>query len=279
MHYRTLGRTGREVSEVACGTFRSFDIPGPRGGERVLALMRENLARGVNLFDSAPMYGHSEANIGHAVQHLGGADTTAPRAFYIATKVLQNDLAGAREQIAHSFRVIGGRIDLLQIHNMAGWRRVLPHLAELKAEGRIGATGITHYDPGAFAEMEQAMKTGDVDVIQVPYNVAERDVEQRLLPLAEDMNVGVLVMTPIQPMFRRTSLLQTLQQLDLTPFRDYGVTDAGALALKYLLSKDERVILLPATSRPERVRANAAVSDAPPLPPELIARVERHVGG
>ena len=169
-----------------------------RGGRaHVLELMRDNLALGINLFDSAPMYGHSEANIGHAAGALGDAR------YYLATKVLQNSLAGARRQIENSFKVIGGRIDLLQIHNLAGWREVLPYLAELKAEGRIGATGITHYDPSAFAEMEAALKTGLADTIQIPCNLIERQVEQRLLPLARDMNAGVLVMTPIRPLFRR----------------------------------------------------------------------------
>ncbi len=276
MNFRTLGRTGWQVAEISCGTYRTFDVAGRAGRAQVAELMRANLAQRVNLFDSAPMYGHSEANIGHAMEALGAPGTPH---FHIATKVLQHDLAGARRQIENSFRVIGGRIDLLQIHNMAGWEAVLPYLAELKAEGRIGATGITHYDPSAFGAMERAMKTGQADVIQVPYNIIEREAERRLIPLAKEMNLGVLVMTPIRPIFRKEELLGRLGGVDPAEFGACGVSDAGSLCLKYLLSKNPEVILIPATSRHERVISNAAVSDAPPLPPDLLTRLEQAVGG
>jgi aryl-alcohol dehydrogenase-like predicted oxidoreductase len=221
------------------------------------------------------MYGLSEANIGHALRAARLA--AQGREVLIATKVLQHDLAGAKRQIADSFGAIGGRIDVLQIHNMAGWQAILPYLAELKAAGRIRATGVTHYDPGAFGAIEQAMRTGWADVIQIPYNVQERSAEQRLLPLARELNLGILAMTPIQPIFRRSALLGALRDVDLAPYRPYGVTDAGSLCLKYLLSKAPDVVLLPATSRPERVRSNAAVSGTPPLPPHLIRQLEAAV--
>jgi aryl-alcohol dehydrogenase-like predicted oxidoreductase len=275
MNDRVLGRIGLRVSEIACGTYRSFDQAGAAGRVQVAALIQANLDVGANLFDSAPMYGLSEANIGHA---LRAAQLDAHgRPMLIATKVLQHDLAGAKRQIAESFDAIGGRIDVLQIHNMAGWQAILPYLAELKATGRIRATGVTHYDPGAFGAIEQAMRTGLADVIQVPYNLQERTAEQRLLPLARELNLGILAMTPIQPIFRRSALLGALRGVDLAPYRQYGVTDAGSLCLKYLLSKAPEVVLLPATSRPERVRSNAAVSGTPALPPELIRQLEAAV--
>ncbi|MCZ6729015.1 MAG: aldo/keto reductase [SAR324 cluster bacterium] len=274
MNHRTLGRTGWRVAEISCGTYRTFDVAGRRGPAQVLELMRANLALGINLFDSAPMYGASEANIGHAMPSLAQAEP-----FHVATKVLQNDLAGARRQIENSFAVIGGRIDLLQIHNMAGWREVLPYLDELKASGRIRAIGVTHYDPSAFGAIEQAMKTGLADVIQIPYNIMERGVEQRLLPLAREMNLGVLVMTPIRPIFRKGELLGRLRGVPPRELAAHGVSDAGSLCLKYLLSKNPDVVLIPATSRPERVASNAAVSGTPPFPPEILQRLERAAAG
>ena len=110
------------------------------------------------------------------------------------------------------------------------------------------------------------------------YNVMEREVERRLLPLAREMNLGVLVMTPICPLFRRGSLLQRLKGFDLTPYRSFGIGDAGSLCLKWLLSKDPALVLLPASSRLERVASNAAVSGPPPLPPELMRALERRFG-
>jgi aryl-alcohol dehydrogenase-like predicted oxidoreductase len=274
MEYRTLGRTGWRVSAVACGTYSTFDGAGRPHRERVRGLMQANLDVGVNLFDSAPMYGASEANIGAALPALGARAAEA----LIATKVLQHDRAGAERQIAHSFDVIGGRIDLLQIHNMAGWRTVLPLLDELKAAGRIRATGVTDYRTSAFADIEAAMETGLADVVQLPYNIMEREAERRLLPLARERNIGVLVMTPICPLFQRGGLLQRLRGVDLAPYAEFGVRDAGGLCLKWLLSKAPEAILLPATSRAERVAGNAAVADTPPLPPDELTRLERLVG-
>lgn len=272
MQLRTLGRTGWQVSDISCGTYNSFDIDG--GAAQILELMQANLDAGVNLFDSAPMYGHSEANIGAAVPALEKAGRGG---FLIATKVLQTTLNGAREQIEKSLNKVGGRIDLLQIHNMAGWRTVLPYLVELKAQGRIRATGVTDYRDSAFAEIEAAMKTGDVDVVQLPYNIIERGVEARLLPLARELNIGVLIMTPICPLFGRGTLLDRLKGIDLAPYREYGVADLGGLCLKWLLSKNPDVILLPATSKSARVASNTAVSDTPLLPAEEVARLEKVV--
>jgi len=275
MQNRVLGRTGRQVSEISCGTYKTFDVAGSSGQAKVVKLMQANLELDINLFDSAPMYGQSESNIGQA---LGSGKLKEMDKAWVATKLLQPDVAGAKQQIAHSFSVIGGRIDLLQIHNMAGWREILPYLAELKTQGKIRATGVTHYDPGAFGEIEAAMRTGLADVIQIPWNLMERTVEKRLIPLARDLNLGVLVMTPICPLFSRTGLLAKLQQVDLAPWRSLGVTDAGSLCLKYLLSKHVTAVLLPATSRLERVQSNAAVSGTPPLPADDLRKLEKLFG-
>ena len=278
MERRTLGRTGWAVSEIACGTYRSFDQSGASGQRAVTGLVQANLALGVNLFDTAPMYGLAEQTLGKALAEGASArEGAANPSALVATKVLQQDRAGAVRQIENSFRLLG-RIDLLQIHNMAGWRAVLPYLAELRDSGRIRAVGVTHYDPGAFGEIEAACRTDIPDAIQIPLNLMEREAERRLLPLARERNLGVLVMTPIQPIFQRPALLGRLAGIDLAPFREYGVGDAGSLCLKYLLSKHPDVVLLPATSREERVASNAAVSGTPPLPPERIAWLERQVG-
>ena len=272
MDRRNLGKCGWSVGEIGCGTYRSFDRSGAAAQKSITRLVGVNLAAGVDLFDTAPMYGLAETTLGRAISAAAASDRPI-----VATKVLQNELSGAKSQIEDSFGLLG-RIDLLQVHNMAGWRVVVPYLAELRAQGRIGAVGVTHYDPGAFGEIEVACKTGQVDVIQIPYNLMERQVERRLLPMANDMNLGVLVMTPIQPIFRRSELLNKLAGLDLAAFREYGVSDTASLCLKYLLSKDLRLVPIPATSRDARAVSNTNVSGKPPLPRDLIRRLEQLAG-
>jgi aryl-alcohol dehydrogenase-like predicted oxidoreductase len=277
MRYRILGRTGWRVGEIGCGTHRSFDLPGAVGQEQVLTLMKASLGVGINLFDSAPMYGDTERNIGAALATLAAED---PRpgtpAIRIAKKVEQRDRRAARQQFEAS-RPVLRQIDLLQIHNMVGWRVVLPLLAELKAEGLIGATGVTQRDSAGFDEVETAMRTGLIDVIQIPYNLLQRDAEHRLLPLAHDLGLGVLAMTPISPLGGRDALLARLEGLDLEPLRPFGVADYGTVCLKYLVSKSPGVVLLPATGRPARVTSNAAVSDSPPFPSEVLRALEQRV--
>jgi aryl-alcohol dehydrogenase-like predicted oxidoreductase len=275
MRYRTLGRTGWSVGEVGCGTYRSFDIPD--GGDGVLALMRANVRCGVNFFDSAPMYGHTEANIAYACARLRPVDIgdTLPP-IRIAKKVEQIERSAALQQFETSRRVLG-RIDLVQVHNMVGWRVVLPLLAELKADGRVFAVGVTQRDEAAFEEVEAAMHTGLVDTIQVPFNLKQRAAERRLLPLARELAIGVLVMTPICPLFARDALLARLHGLDFRTLTAFNVVDGGGACLKYVISKHPGVVVLPATSRPERVASNVAVSDAPPFPPEIIRDLERRV--
>src|SRR5207247_5555554 len=90
----------------------------------------------------------------------------------------------------------GGMIDLYQVHNLVGWPRRLDLLERLRHEGRVRAIGATHYSPSALPELATVMRTGRVGAIQIPYNPWEREVEREILPLAEELGLGVVVMRP-----------------------------------------------------------------------------------
>jgi aryl-alcohol dehydrogenase-like predicted oxidoreductase len=165
-------------------------------------------------------------------------------------------------------------IDLMQIHNMSAWQEVTPILEEYQAKGRIRFLGITDYRTTMFPEMIQAMRTGKFDAIQIPYNLGEREAEQAIIPLAKQLNIGVLVMTPIAPIFARNKLLQPLQRQDLTFLRPYGVSTPGQALLKYALANPDVASLLPATSRLERVTENAQSADGPVLSHDARRRLE-----
>jgi aryl-alcohol dehydrogenase-like predicted oxidoreductase len=268
MQYRTLGRTGLQVSAVSMGTWKSFDVRGRREIEQVLELVTEALGCGVNLFDTAPMYGEAEAVLGQALRGRR-------EGVIIATKVLAHDRRSARASIEESLRKLEvDVIDLLQIHNLAAWQDVTPVLEEYQAKGHVRFLGVTDYRTNMFPELMRAMRTGVFDAIQIPYNIGDRIAEREVLPLARELNLGVLVMTPLCPIFDRNRLLRVIQRHDLKFLQPYGVTTPGQALLKYLLAKAREVILLPATSRIERVRENAAAAEDPCLPDEAVRQLE-----
>ena len=268
MQYRTLGRTGLRVSAVSMGTWNAFDVQGERAIEHVGRLVTEALACGVNLFDTAPMYGEAESVLGRALRGRR-------EGVLIATKVLATDRASAQRRIEASFQKLQVEvIDLMQVHNMAAWRAVAPLLEEYKAAGRIRFLGITDYRTSMFPEMMTAMQTGIFDTIQIPYNVGEREAEHAILPLAQQCNMGVLIMTPLCPIFNRSQLLRVLQRHDLSFLEPYGVTTPGQALLAYLLAKSEDAIMLPATSRLERVRENTAAGEIAALPQQAVRQLE-----
>jgi aryl-alcohol dehydrogenase-like predicted oxidoreductase len=157
---------------------------------------------------------------------------------------------------------------------MAGWQTVTPVLEDYKAKGRIRFLGITDYRTSMFPEMMRAMRTGVFDTIQIPYNLGDREAEREILPLAKQLNLGVLVMTPICPIFDRNRLLRVLQRQDLAFLHPYGITTPGQALLKYLLATSTVSTLIPATSRIDRVKENTVISDGPALPEALLRRLE-----
>jgi aryl-alcohol dehydrogenase-like predicted oxidoreductase len=122
--------------------------------------------------------------------------------------------------------------------------------------------------------MIQAMQTEKFDTIQIPYNLGDREAEREIIPLAKQLNLGVLVMTPIAPIFDRNRLLQPLERQDLSFLHSYGVTTPGQALLKYALAHPDVSTLLPATSRLERVTENAQSADGSVLPNDALRRLE-----
>ena len=268
MQYRTLSRTGLQVSSVSMGTWKSFDVRGAKEIDHVHTLVTEALRCGVNLFDTAPMYGEAERVLGITLKGRR-------QDVLIATKVLCHDQRSARAQIEESLRKLQvDVIDLMQIHNMAGWQAVTPILEEYKAKGRIRCIGITDYRTSMFPEMMQAMRTGAFDTIQIPYNLGEREAEGEILPLARKLNLGVLVMTLLCPIFDRNRLLHALQRQNLFFLRRYGISTPGQALLKYLLANSDVSTLLPATAKLERVKENSETADGLVLPPEILRQLE-----
>jgi aryl-alcohol dehydrogenase-like predicted oxidoreductase len=225
---------------------------GPDLADERAAVLLAALDAGAGLVDTSPMYGRAEALVARA---LAGRRDEA----FVATKVWTPRAEEGRAQIE---RALGwfGRVDCYQVHNLAGWRLHLPALAALREEGRVGVVGATHYRPEAFRELAAVMRSGAIGMVQVPYNPREREVEREILPLAQELGLGVLVMRP----FGEGGLLADPPHPEaLEPFREFGVRTWPQVLLKWALSDPRVTAVIPATSWPQRMHENAQAGGPP----------------
>src|SRR5690348_6346032 len=249
MQRRRFGRTGWEVPVVGLGTWQTFDV-GRTGEGAARGVVEAVWEGGTRFFDSSPMYGRAEGVLGRAL-----ADRRADA--LVATKIWASSMSEARSQFEAQLGFFGGRVELEQVHNLVAWREHLDWLEEERDAGKIGFLGATHYAASAFDALEDVMRSGRIDAIQVPYNPLERDAERRILPLAAELDLGVIAMRPLGG----GSLVRRF--------------DAGEL-LKWTLA-DERVhVAIPATSSVAHAKVNTEAGK-PPWPTQrerddLLAR-------
>jgi aryl-alcohol dehydrogenase-like predicted oxidoreductase len=265
MERRAFGRSGMLVPCVGMGTWKTFDVRG-RAAEAVRhQIVGEALAAGANFFDSSPMYGEAERVLGEA---LAGRREAA----LVATKVWAGGLREGRQQIRRALDWFGGRVDFYQIHNLQSWETHLPVLEEWKAAGTVRAVGATHYAVSSFPTLRRLMETGRLDGIQIPYSAVTPQAEAEILPLAQALGLGVVVMTP----FEKGDLTRRPPApAEVKPFEAYGTTTWAQVLLKWILSDPRVHVVIPATSRPGRMAENAAAGSPPWFPPEVRERVAR----
>ncbi len=268
MERRRLGATGIEVPAIGMGTWHTLDVTGPGDVERSVGIVRGALELGANLFDTSPMYGHAQEVLGRALE--GARDRSI-----VATKVWTPSPAEGRAQIAQALQLYGGTVDLYQVHNLVATEHHLPVLEAERDAGRVRAIGATHWNPVAFGELEALMESGRITFVQVPYNPIEREATSRILPLAEALGLGVIVMRPLGGGRLATHRVDASRLAPLAPF---GVRTWAQALLKWGLSDPRVSTTIPATSRLERVAENAAAGSPPWFGPDernLVAAIAR----
>ena len=265
---RALGGSGLEVPVVGMGTWATFDVRDEVAERARRKVVDVALDRGAAFFDSSPMYGEAERVVGLALE--GRRDRAL-----VATKVWARSVEEGRRQIDAAVGYLGGRVDLYQVHNLVAWREHLPVLERLREEGVVGAIGATHYSARSFEELAEVMRSGRVTAVQVPYSPAEREVEREILPLAEDLGIGVVAMRPfvVGELTRRAPTARELE-----PLRPFGVETWSQALLKWILSDPRCHVAIPATRSTEHMAQNAAAGDPPWLGPEERTLVERLAG-
>ena len=268
MDRRQLGRTGIEVPAVGMGTWRTFDVRGADAEAARRTVVDAALESGANLFDSSPMYGEAERVLAAALE--GRRDRAI-----VATKVWTPSREEGRAQIEAALDWYG-TVDIYQVHNLVAWREWVRELERLRGEGKVRAIGVTHYSHGAYPDLLRAMKSGLVDVVQLPYNAVDDRAARELLPAAADLGLGVLVMRPLGEgsLVRRKPATFTEGTL-----ARFGVRTWAQALLKWILSDPRVHCAIPATTRAERMHQNAEAGEPPWLDDEAREYVQRLAKG
>jgi aryl-alcohol dehydrogenase-like predicted oxidoreductase len=266
MENRNLGLSQVSVPVVGLGTWRRLEAAAAAGRHR--ELIDTAIAVGIRLVDTSPMYGGAERLLAETLD--GTRDEVV-----VADKVWTPSLEEGVAQLGRAVDFYGGRVDLMQIHNLVAWRAHLPMLEAARDQGLVGLIGATHYSAAAFPELAELMATGRIDTVQVPYNPLQREVEQRILPLADELGIGVLLMRPLGEgrLVRRQP-----GPAELAPLRPFGVTTWVHALLKWGLSDPRVHVSLAATAHPDRLPENAAAGAPPWFGPEERAYVLRLAG-
>jgi diketogulonate reductase-like aldo/keto reductase len=247
---RPIPSSGETVPAVGLGSWRTFDV-GAAAAAR--APLREVLQRfvdlGGRLVDSSPMYGAAESVIGDLAAELGVGDR-----LFLATKVWTSGRQAGVAQMEQSIRRLRARrLDLMQIHNLLDWRTHLRTLRDDQQAGRLRYVGVTHYTERAYDELEGVLRSEPLDFVQVNYSLGEREAERRILPLARDRGIAVLVNRP----FSAGDLFQRVRGQALPPWAaDVGCESWAQVFLKWILADPAVTCVIPATSRVQHLVDN-----------------------
>ena len=268
---RPIPRTGESLPAIGLGTWQTFDV-GPAASARapLKAVLSEFVRLGGKVIDSSPMYGSSESVVGDLSVDLG-----VQKQLFLATKVWTSGRDAGIRQMEESFRRLRTEVmDLMQVHNLVDWRTHLATLRSWKEQGKVRYIGVTHYTASAYDQLARVLETEELDFVQLNYSIVERDAERRLLPLAADKRIAVLVNRP----FAGGGLFSRLQGKPLPPWaKEIGCASWAQFLLKFVISHPAVTCAIPATSKTRHLNDNmgAGVGRLPEA--EMRQRMARYV--
>jgi len=266
---RKIPSSGELLPVIGLGTWQTFDVPAGESARAPLAaVLREFVLLGGSLIDSSPMYGRAEEVAGELMAKLSLREK-----LFVATKVWTSGKAAGTAQMEDSLRKLriapanaGKPLDLMQVHNLLDVDTHLRTLADWKQAGRVRYVGVTHYTPSAYDAVEKVIATHTVDFLQINYSVGEREAERRLLPMARERGIAVIINRP----FAGGELLRGLQGKPLPGFAaELDCSSWPQLLLKFVISHPGVTCAIPATSRLEHLRDNMAAGSGR-LPDEKL---------
>ncbi len=277
---KAIPGSAERLPVIGMGSWLTFDV----GANEMLRAERLEVLRaffeaGGAMVDSSPMYGSSEAVIGYCLARL--ADTpalfSATPALFSATKVWTLFQARGVRQMEASRRLWGAeRFDLMQIHNMLDWEAHLETLVDWKAQGRLRYIGITTSHGRRHGAFEKAMADAPFDFVQFTYNILDRRAERRLLPLAAERGLAVIVNRP----FRQGALFDYFERQPLPAWaREFDCANWAQFFLKFVVSHPAVTCAIPATTRVDHMRQNMGAAHGRLPDPDTRRRMIRYVEG
>jgi len=266
---RAIASSGEALPMVGLGTWITFNVgDDPKLKDESAAVMAAFFESGGRLIDSSPMYGSAQPVIGYGLEKLG-----QPKALFSAEKVWTSGDGPAQIEATRAYWGVP-RFDLLQVHNLVAWETQLPMLFEMKEAGKLRYVGITTSEGRRHDLFEAIMRDHPLDFVQLTYNAVDREVEERLLPLAAERGIAVIVNRP----FRQGALTRRLAHEKLPDWAaEIGATSWAQILLKFILAHPAVTVAIPATSRVDHVRENLAAAAGPLPDRELRERIAVHV--
>ncbi|MFP4487415.1 MAG: aldo/keto reductase [Campylobacterales bacterium] len=247
---KKIPSSGEYIPSVGMGTWITFNVgSAQRLRDERLEVLDMFFKMGGGMIDSSPMYGSSEEVLGYCLRKLG-----YPKSLFSATKVWTSNEGRGDSQITESMDLWGVDVfDLVQVHNLLSWEAHLETLQELKKKGTIRYTGITTSHGSRHRELEKIMKTEDIDFVQFTYNVVQREAEKRLLPLAKERGIAVIINRP----FEGGELFNYYEKHPLPSWAsEYDINNWAQFFLKFIISHPSVTCAIPATTQVQHMKEN-----------------------
>lgn len=247
---KMIPSTKEYIPSVGMGTWITFNVgSSKRLRDARLEVLKTFFAMGGGMIDSSPMYGSAEEVLGYCLERLG-----YPESLFSATKVWTSDEERGAGDIARSQKLWGVKsFDLVQVHNLVAWKAHLKTLRKLKQEGIVRYTGVTTSHGSRHSQLEEIMRTEDIDFVQLTYNVLQTEAEERLLPLAKDRGIAVIVNRP----FEGGNLFDYYEDKPLPAWvKELDINNWAQFFLKFIISHPAVTCAIPATSQVKHMKEN-----------------------
>ena len=245
---RAIPSSGEKLPVIGLGTWQTFDVDQAKSAP-LAEVLSTFVKLGGRVIDSSPMYGRAEQVIGDLLTRLKLRDSV-----FLATKVWTRGKQTGIESMERSFaRLQTKRIDLMQVHNLVDAGTQLETMREWKAQGRLRYLGITHYEASAFAEVAKMLAREELDFVQINYSIMEREAEEKILPLAQDRGVAVIVNRP----FSAGDLFSRVRGKPVPDFAaEFDCTSWAQFFLKWIVAHPAVTCVIPATNNVRHLEDN-----------------------